>query len=43
MFFLVEASKYVISIWLGYLSGSKNSIYRNITESSFMEKEGKYY
>jgi hypothetical protein len=43
MFFFIEAGKYVLSIWLGYLSGSKNSVYRNIIEGSFMEKGDKYY
>jgi hypothetical protein len=43
MFFLIETGKYVLSVWLGYLSGSKHSIYRNLIESSFMEKGGKYY
>jgi hypothetical protein len=43
MFFIVEAGKYAVSLWLGYLSGSKKSVYRNIIEGSFMEKGGKYY
>ncbi len=43
MFFFIEAGKYAISIWLGYLSGSKKSVYRNIIEQSFMEKGDKYY
>jgi adenylylsulfate kinase-like enzyme len=43
MFFFIEVGKYAISIWLGYLSGSKKSVYRNILEQSFMEKGDKYY
>lgn len=43
MFFFIETGKYALSLWLGYLSGSKNSIYRSIIESSFMEKGDKYY
>lgn len=43
MFFLVEIGKYGLSIWLGYLSGHKKSIYRNIVDGSFMEKGDKYF
>ena len=43
MFFMVEGGKYALCMWLGYLCGSKKSIYRNIQDGSFMEKGDKYF
>lgn len=43
MFFGVELMRFGISYWLALLSGWKKSVYRSIIDSSFMEKDGKFY
>ena len=43
MFFMVEMTRFGMSFWLAMLAGWKKSAYRAIIDSSFMEKDGKFY
>lgn len=36
MFFMIELTRFVLNIWLGYLAGWKHSAYRLIINESFM-------
>lgn len=39
----LEIGRLILLGWLAILSGWKNSSYRKVLDSSFMEKESKYY
>jgi hypothetical protein len=43
MFLGLEVVKLLLNVWLAFVSGSKVSTYRQLINSSFMQKDQKYF